>query len=433
VVPTSSMIHSTNNADGVSDESGFLTLAAFVVVDIIDSVENAPTGSEKLDARALSLALEAELNLGLPAYMVPRKWTFYLSRDEDGMPNKFSCQGFRSGSLPLNTNGKIDRKHLIRSLRDKTSGNKSLLTPIDSSSGSAATFSDLLCVVKMAVSATLGYEYADNEINENFPSDFNLQTAGIASIGVVLFCSNLSLLLGGIDIPSTVPMTYPRIKDLARYLHEDRGVSLKTLPPKSSLFQPSRASRDEDEKSNGKKHRKKSAPSFVPGLEACREGRLSDVLSFIESGWNVETVDRFGSPGLHWAASGGFIDVCKALIEVGGADPMKRDKKSGRSAIHWAARQGHLEVVTWLVEEHGFLADDLTKVIYYTQSRKKCLLCKSHILPTYSRMVLLRFTLRIGEGTTPPSVNISWDKVPACIASTAGIAMQRISQPWLEI
>jgi len=350
------MIQSNTSAN---DESGFLTLAAFVVFDVVDSDEMESAGNEKLDVRALSLALESELLLGLPAFMVPRKWTLYLSCDFDGSSSRsVSRKDFRIGTLPLNTNGKVDRKFLIGSLREKTSANTPFCTTVGSSSKTPASFSDLLYVVKTAVSATLGYEYADNEIDEIFPSDFNLETAGIASIGVVLFCSNLSSLLGGVDIPSTVPMTCPRIEDLARYLHEDRGISL-TAPPSPS----SKASRYE-EKNGRKKQCKKIAPSFDPGLEACREGRLSDVLELIASGWDVETVDRFGSPGLHWAASGGFLDVCKALIEVGGADPMKRDKKSGRSAIHWAARQGHLEVVKWLVEEREFIADDLTKVNY---------------------------------------------------------------------
>lgn len=375
------MIHS--NA-GAKDESGFLTLAAFVVIEVADSTEHAPEDNEKLDARALSSELEAELMLSLPAYMVPRKWTFYRSCNvDDSSASSLSRKGFRIGSLPLNTNGKVDRKVLIGSLHEKTSANIPFCTPVGSSSKTPASFSHLLHLVKTAVSVTLGYEYADDELDEIFPSDFNLQSAGIASIGVVLFCSNLSSLLEGIDIPSTIPITYPRIDDLARYLHEDREVTL-TDPPSTS----SNAPRD-DERNNRKKQRKKVVPSFDPGLKACREGRLSDVLELIANGWDVETVDRFGSPGLHWAASGGFLEVCKALIEVGGADHMKRDKKSGRSAIHWAARQGHLEVVKWLVEERGFLADDLTKV-NYTQ------ICRFQ----FFRMHLRMFSISLQDGTS---------------------------------
>ena len=89
------------------------------------------------------------------------------------------------------------------------------------------------------------------------------------------------------------------------------------------------------------------------------QGKACDQTS-LES-WSVHTVDRFGSPGLHWAASGGHLDICKALVEIGGANPKQRDKKSGRCALHWAARQGHLDVAHWLVCSCGLSPDEITK------------------------------------------------------------------------
>ena len=79
------------------------------------------------------------------------------------------------------------------------------------------------------------------------------------------------------------------------------------------------------------------------GLEACRNGDLKTLRALLnphtsQKRWNVETQDRFGSTGLHWAASGGFLNVCKYIVEQG-ANPLHKDRKSGRSALHWASRQ----------------------------------------------------------------------------------------------
>ena len=366
VVPTSSMSGSKASLDS---GSGFLTLTAFIALVVNESAENV-TGDENSYAKALRATLEMDLTLRLPAYMIPRKWVFYLYIEvDDSNENKAGKYGFRVGALPLNANGKVNRKALIASVDQKTNANEILCsTPaVLSSGGTPGSFEDLLKVVKMAVNSVLGSEDTGFEGDETILDDFNLQAAGIASIGVVVFCSHLSALLGGLDIPATILMAHPRVVDFARYLHEDRRVQAPNVESKSTKFILGKTT-NEDQNQDRNKHSMKSAPMFDPGMEACREGRLVDVYAFLESGWDVETVDRFGSPGLHWAASGGFLEVCKALVEVGGADPLKRDKKSGRSAIHWAARQGHLHVVTWLIQVHGLLADDLTKVMYISLS-----------------------------------------------------------------
>jgi hypothetical protein len=36
------------------------------------------------------------------------------------------------------------------------------------------------------------------------------------------------------------------------------------------------------------------------GLEACKRGDLPTLRQLVAGGWDVETTDRFGSPGLHW-------------------------------------------------------------------------------------------------------------------------------------
>jgi hypothetical protein len=262
-----------------------------------------------------------------------------------------------------------------------------------------AEISDLLEVVKHAVRYVTGGildhgsegESSDNDEDEDEDGDdfitntTELESVGVTSIGVVMFCSQLCSLLRGLDVPATAPIVYPNVMAFATYLRDERHVSAgsidrRRIPSLSRMQQHSSPSLEKNradgfistalnrrdgetakEKATSKKqsrsvratHQKTTAPD--QGLEACRTGNLALLLELLnpalgagttepnplsskKARWDVETVDRFGSPGLHWAASGGHLELCKVLVEYG-ADPHKRDKKSGRSALHWAARQ----------------------------------------------------------------------------------------------
>lgn len=85
---------------------------------------------------------------------------------------------------------------------------------------------------------------------------------------------------------------------------------------------------------------------------------LATLSSLLDNGWDpTATVDRFGSPGLHWAASGGYLSVCQLLVQSKAAAG-QQDKKSGRCALHWAARQGHVDLCEWLCSPPLSLAVD---------------------------------------------------------------------------
>ncbi len=92
-----------------------------------------------------------------------------------------------------------------------------------------------------------------------------------------------------------------------------------------------------------------------PGLKACRDGDLETLKILLEGGgWSPSVLGPNGSNGVHYAASGGHLEVLKFLVFHAHADLFYADKKSGRTALHWAARQGHVETMKWLVEKMGF-------------------------------------------------------------------------------
>ena len=54
---------------------------------------------------------------------------------------------------------------------------------------------------------------------------------------------------------------------------------------------------------------------------------------------------------LHWAASNGWTDVCRLLVEQYQVDPHCRSS-DGETALHWAARNGWTDVCRLLVEQY---------------------------------------------------------------------------------
>jgi ankyrin repeat protein len=58
---------------------------------------------------------------------------------------------------------------------------------------------------------------------------------------------------------------------------------------------------------------------------------------------------------MHWAATGGSLDVCKYLAEHG-CDPLQLNNE-GTAPLHWAAGSGNKDVLDWLLDEQGALID----------------------------------------------------------------------------
>ena len=94
---------------------------------------------------------------------------------------------------------------------------------------------------------------------------------------------------------------------------------------------------------------KKALP---PALEAARLGDLPAIRRLAGSGtWSpTGTVDRHGSSALHYAAGGGWLELCSFLVDELRVPVTQTQQKDGRTALHWAARNGHEAVCRWLIE-----------------------------------------------------------------------------------
>ena len=76
-----------------------------------------------------------------------------------------------------------------------------------------------------------------------------------------------------------------------------------------------------------------------PLIEAAKNGEIQKVLSFIESGANLNVVDETGRTALNWAASQGHSEIVNLLAEHR-ADVNIRDKQ-GMSPLMTAAAGNH--------------------------------------------------------------------------------------------
>ena len=150
--------------------------------------------------------------------------------------------------------------------------------------------------------------------------------------------------------------TIPEVQNKTAGSHAKQG----TKGPRGPKNQKGQKGQRGQKGQKGQKGKSKNEDDA--GLEACKRGDLAEVRRLVETeAWDpLRTVDRFGSPGMHWAASGGHLELCDYLLSVG-ADPAQKDTKSGRCGLHWAARQGHLEVTKWFVERQGIGVDEETK------------------------------------------------------------------------
>ncbi|CAJ1334281.1 unnamed protein product [Effrenium voratum] len=84
------------------------------------------------------------------------------------------------------------------------------------------------------------------------------------------------------------------------------------------------------------------------GLCAARDGDMKKIADMMAAGWDLESRDHHGSNALLWAAGGGHLALCCALVEAK-LDP-RSHQKDRRNALHWAARNGHVDVCCWLAQ-----------------------------------------------------------------------------------
>jgi hypothetical protein len=89
-----------------------------------------------------------------------------------------------------------------------------------------------------------------------------------------------------------------------------------------------------------------NATGEVTTLQAGVLGGLESVRLLIQSGADVDFVDRYGETALMSAAASGRLDIVKELLKTG-ADPKLRDKK-GNTALRHAQRNQRMEIVDLL-------------------------------------------------------------------------------------
>jgi ankyrin repeat protein len=53
------------------------------------------------------------------------------------------------------------------------------------------------------------------------------------------------------------------------------------------------------------------------GIACCKTGNWERLLQLIETGWEISTVDKHGSNGLHWAAGAGHLKILETLVSHG--------------------------------------------------------------------------------------------------------------------
>jgi hypothetical protein len=83
---------------------------------------------------------------------------------------------------------------------------------------------------------------------------------------------------------------------------------------------------------------------------ASERGYLEIVQALLgREGTDVNRDDRwYGNTALHWATTGGHIEVARALLQAGAN--ARKSNDIGRTPLHWASQKGHLEIVRALLE-----------------------------------------------------------------------------------
>lgn len=88
---------------------------------------------------------------------------------------------------------------------------------------------------------------------------------------------------------------------------------------------------------------------MTPLLRAVRSSKIALVRDLLGRGANLQATDAEGLSALHWATSGGDVEMAKCLLTLGAeVDP----RCEGDTPLHWASQDGYDEVVRCLLA-HG--------------------------------------------------------------------------------
>ncbi|MEX0271439.1 ankyrin repeat domain-containing protein [Leptolyngbyaceae cyanobacterium UHCC 1019] len=93
---------------------------------------------------------------------------------------------------------------------------------------------------------------------------------------------------------------------------------------------------------------------------AARSGSPQVVELLIKSGANVNSLDESGNAPIHWAATGGFLDVIHCLSENGADLNLRR--RDSRLALHCAIDYEQKEVIDFLLNQ-GVKIDECASVM----------------------------------------------------------------------
>ncbi|GAX77607.1 hypothetical protein CEUSTIGMA_g5051.t1 [Chlamydomonas eustigma] len=85
---------------------------------------------------------------------------------------------------------------------------------------------------------------------------------------------------------------------------------------------------------------------------ACLYGHLPCADLLIKKGASANTINQEdGSSALHDAAAGGYLDICRLLLEHSSEDMIHKADMDGDTPLHNAARGNHAEVVEFLLSK----------------------------------------------------------------------------------
>ena len=73
--------------------------------------------------------------------------------------------------------------------------------------------------------------------------------------------------------------------------------------------------------------------------------------------WDVNATDSAGSTALTWAASKGYMEIVKILLDLSDINPDQEETEYGRTPLSWAAESGHEGIVDMLLEREDVNPD----------------------------------------------------------------------------
>lgn len=79
--------------------------------------------------------------------------------------------------------------------------------------------------------------------------------------------------------------------------------------------------------------------------------QIKKIKEYFDVGYDVNVKDLWGRSALYYAIFSGDVGIVKLLIKAGGDYTFKDSYFNGASLLHFAASEGYLDIVKYLVEE----------------------------------------------------------------------------------